>query len=194
MILSTFESYSQIKTDAVSVFKMHLFLDHKNVKFKESDSTIKNDSLYKAFTDVAILKLDSLAITGDYNLTKSALIPKYKFFQLKEHSYKKKLNEKELQLFWIFGDNVSSIAINQETGKSYRLLGFDTNDFLSFLSDFLEDYKEKQGEKLTVKQFFKNYTVDKIDFECLYNGLRNNEIDRKKYPCLVRASDPVWIK
>lgn len=195
MIFSSFELFSQIKTDVISVFKMQLFLDNKNVKFKELDSMlIKNDSLYKAFSDVVVLKLDTLKIKGEYNLTKSALRPKYKFFKLKEHSYKKTLNEKELQLYWIFGDKICSIAINQETGKSYRLLGFNTNDFLSFLADFREDYKEKQGEKLSVKQFLKYYTVDEVDFECLYKGLISNERDIKKYPCLVRASDPIWIK
>jgi hypothetical protein len=186
MIFSSFELFSQIQIDPISIFKMQLFLDSKNI--------IKNDSLYKAFSDVVDLKLDTLKIKGEYNLTKSALSPKYKFFQLKEHNYKKELNEKELQLYWIFGDKVCSIAINQETGKSYRLLGFNTNDFLSFLSDFRETYKEKQGEKLSVKQFLKNYAVSEIDFECLYKGLNNKEIDVKKYPCLVRSSDPIWIK
>jgi len=186
MIFSSFELFSQIQIDPISIFKMQLFLDSKNV--------IKNDSLYKAFSDVVDLKLDTLKIKGEYNLTESALSPKYKFFQLKEHSYKKKLNEKELQLYWIFGDKICSIAINQETGKSYRLLGFNTSDFLSFLSDFREMYKDKQGEKLSVKQFLKNYTVSEIDFKCLYKGLNSNEIDMKKYPCLIRASDPIWIK
>lgn len=194
MIFGSFELFSQIKTDAVSVFKMQLFLDNKNVKFKESEKSIKNDSLYKAFSDVVVLKLDTLNIKGEYTLIKSALSPKYQFFQLKEHSYKKELNEKELQMYWIFGDKICSIAINQETGKSYRLLGFNTNDFMSFLSDFREDYKEKQGEKLSVKQFLKNYIVNKLDFNCLYKGLKNNEKDIRKYPCLVRASDPIWIK
>ena len=186
MILSSFELFSQIKIDPISIFKMQLFLDSKNI--------IKNDSLYKAFSDVVDLKLDTLKINGEYNLTKSALSPKYKFFQLKEHSYKKELNENELQLYWIFGDKICSIAINQETGKSYRLLGFNTNDFLSFLSDFIEIYKEKQGEKLSIKDFLKNYTVSEIDFKCLYKGLNNKEIDINYYPCLVRASDPIWIK
>lgn len=195
MIFSSFELFSQIKTDPISIFKMQLFLDSKNVKFKGLDTVIiKNDSLYKTFNDVVVLKLDTLTIKGEYNLTKSAFSPKYKFFQLKEHSYKKELNENELQLYWIFGDKICSIAINQETGKSYRLLGFNTNDFLSFLSDFREDYKEKQGEKLSVKQFLKDYTVDELDFKCLYKGLNSNEIDRKKYPCLVRTSDVIWIK
>lgn len=195
ILFSSFNLYSQIKIDAVSIFKMQLFLDKNDIELGKFDlTTVKSDSLYKAFNEIVDLRIDTLKITGDHYLTKSALSPKYTFFQLTSHSYKKKLSEKELQLYWIFGDHVCTIAINQETGKSYRLLGFNTNDFLSFLSDFREEFKIKQGEKLTVKHFLKNYIVEDVDFECLYNGLRSGEADTKSYPCLVKASDPVWIR
>lgn len=191
LIISTIKMYSQVNIDAVSIFKMHLFLDSKN---KMDTIMTKNDSLYRAFCDVVILKLDTLKVSGDYYLTKSVFRPKFKFFQLNEYSYTKKLDEKELQLFWIYGDRISAIAINQETGKSYRLLGFDNNDFLFFLADFREAYKEKNGNELRIKQFFKNYSVDKLNFECLYKGLKKSEIDRIKYPCLGRVSDIIWIE
>lgn len=193
ILLFTFEMFSQIETDAVSTFKMQIFMDKKSVTF-ESDISIKNDSLYNAFSDNIILKLDTLKIKGEYTLVESALSPQFKFFQLIGHSYKKKLSELELKLFWVFGDKICTIAINQETGKSYRLMGFNTNDFLSFYSDYKEEFEKKQEKNLKIKKFLKDYKVEKLDFECMYKGLKNIYIDRVKYPCLARASDPIWIE
>jgi len=195
LLFNSFVSFSQIKTDATSIFKMQLFLDNKNLILTGLDTAIiRDDSLYNSFSDVVNLKLDTLEIKGNYYLTKSSLSPKYKFFQLKEHSYRKALNELEMHLYRVFGDTFCSIAINQETGKCYRLLGFNTNDFLSFLADFREEYREKQEKKLGVSYFLKNYSVNNIDFYCLNKGLKRHKVDRKKYPCLVRASDPIWVE
>jgi hypothetical protein len=185
---------AQVKTDAVSIFKMQIFLDKKNADFRGMDSTsVKGDSLYRSFCDVVELKLDTLKITGNYDLTKSALAPKYQFYRLLEYSYNRKLNNNEQQFYWIFGRGVSIIAINQKTGISYRLKGFNGNDFLGFLSDLKEEYKEANDEKLTTKQFLNSYKVESMDFQCLYEGLISSELDRNKYPCLKRESDPVWV-
>lgn len=185
---------AQVKTDAVSIFKMQIFLDKKNTEFRCMDSTsVKGDSLYRSFCDVVELKLDTLKITGNYDLTKSATAPKYKFYRLLEYRYNRKLNNNEQQLYWIFGNRVSIVAINQKTGVSYRLKGFNGNDFLGFLSDLKEEYNEANDEKLTTKRFLKSYKVESMDFQCLYEGLISNGIDRNKYPCLKRESDPIWV-
>ena len=85
------------------------------------------------------------------------------------------------------------IAINPRTGRSYRLSGFNGNDFLGFLSDFKEEFKQKNKSRLSNKKFLKGYYVEGIDFNCLYKGLKAQEVDRYKYPCLIRCSDPVSI-
>jgi hypothetical protein len=197
-------SNAQLKVDAVSIFKMQLFVDNKNSNFRGMDSmVIKNDSLYKAFSDAVDFKLDTLKITGNWELTKSVFATHYQFYQLlaydnqkKSHTqniiYKRKLNSNEEQFFMIGGSCV--LAINQKTGLSYRLKGFNSNDFLNFLSDFKEAYKESTGDKLSTSEFLKNYKVYGLDFQCLYQGLKQDNIDRDKYPCLKRISDPVWIR
>jgi hypothetical protein len=202
MIFISLGAFAQLKTDAKSILKMQLFLNNRNVDFRGIDpKVLKNDSLYNVFTDLIDLKLDTLKITGKYEITTSVFAPKYHFYKINVKNksniiYKRELYNDEGQYIGLNSGfyNIYIIGINLVTGKSYRLLGFDTNDFLGFLSDFKELYKEKQGEKLTTKQFLKDYKVDELDFECLYNGLKSEEIDRKKYPCLGRVNDPIWIK
>ena len=72
------------------------------------------------------------------------------------------------------------IALNKNTNRSYRLLGFNGNDFMMFLEDFKEEFYRKHGEKLSNKHFLNTYHVNDIDFHCLYEGLRSRAIDRNK--------------
>lgn len=85
------------------------------------------------------------------------------------------------------------IALNKNTNKSYRLLGFNGNDFMMFLEDFKEEFYRKHGEKLSNKRFLNTYHVNDIDFHCVYEGLRSRDLDRNKYRCLIRCSDPIAI-
>lgn len=206
IILSCIWLYSnaQLKIDAVSVFKIHLFINSKIEIIKGVDSTIViNDSLYKAYSNAIDLKLDTLKVTGNWELTKSVFSSQYQFYQLLAYDnqkksytqnivYKRKLNSSEEHFMIIKGSCI--LAINQKTGLSYKLKGFNSNDFLNFLSDFKEAYKESTGNKLSTSEFLKNYKVDGLNFECLYLGLKQDKIDREKYPCLKRMSDPVWIR
>jgi hypothetical protein len=194
--------FAQLKTDAQSVFKMLLFLDKKNISFRGMDSTAsKNDSLYRAFSEAVYLKLDKLKPTKnsfEYELTGQG----YNFYELRLYDqakkkfsnnvvYKRTLSSNEGQFFGVVAGGSDSyiIAINQSTGVSYRLKGFRINDFLAFLADFKEDYSEQSGKKPNTKTFLNNYQIEDLDFECLYNGLTDSKMDRKKYPCLNRAAD-----
>ena len=85
------------------------------------------------------------------------------------------------------------LALNKTTNKSYRLIGFNGNDFMMFLEDFKEEFYKKRKERLSNKQFLKSYHVSDIDFNCLFDGLRGKDLDRTKYPCLIRCSDPITI-
>jgi hypothetical protein len=191
-------SNAQVSTDAASVFRMQLFVDNKNVTFSGMDPmVVKSDSLYEAFRNAVDLKLDTLKVAGSRELARSVFSSQYQFYRLlaydkKSIIYKKKLNSSEGQFFMISGNCI--LAINQRTGLSYRLQGFNGNDFLNFLSDFKEGYKESTGDVLSTKDFLKNYQVEGLDFECLYQGLKQDKIDREKYPCLKRNSEPVWIR
>jgi hypothetical protein len=85
------------------------------------------------------------------------------------------------------------MAIEMTTGICYRLKGFRANDFLMFLADFKEDYNEERTrkKKLSFLDFLNGLKVNELDFERLYKGLKAEEIDSRKYPCLKRCSDPL---
>lgn len=189
---------AQSRTDAISIFKMQLFLD-KNNGFS---NCTKSDSLYFAFTQNVTLKLDTLKKSGNYDLIQSVFAPKFEFYAItlsldkKENlNYVKKMTNKEDNCLGVFSGTYDKyiLAINQKNGRSYRIIGFNGNDFLGFLSDYLEFYNEHNDKKITKSLFLKNYSVEGIDFKCLYNGLHFDEIDRKKHPCLQRVNDPILI-
>ena len=181
---------AQSKTDIEDVFKMQLFLNRKNVVFRTMDTSIvRNDSLYYSFKDLISLKIDTLKLENNL----SFLEEDYKFYRVQETgiNYNRKLASDEFRYLnigcWMNGSYI--IALNQTSGISYRLMGFDNNDFLGFFSDFKEMYRKSNVKKLKVSNFFKNYKVEDLDFRCLYNGLRSKEINLEKYPCLKKCSD-----
>ncbi|RYE56549.1 MAG: hypothetical protein EOP48_07765 [Sphingobacteriales bacterium] len=193
-------SMAQWSTDAVSVFKMHLFLDRDNIRVTRDSITRKNDSLYMAFCQTISLKLDTLEIKGDFNFTKSVFAPKFQFYFVESGdgthlNYTRKLIGTEAQYFGIASGVFSKyvLAINQKTGRSYRIIGFNGNDFLSFLSDYLEYFNDRNTNKVTANTFLRNYQVNGIDLKCLYKGLRAKSRDDAKFPCLKRVDDPITI-
>ena len=178
-------SFAQTKTDAISIFKMQCFLDAKNNSSRYiSSKIIKNDSLYNDFNNKTEFSLESLNVIFTKSLTFSN---KFNFYVISEF-----LKNKNSIISVYTKKHI--LAINPITGMSYRLLGFNGNDFLSFLSDFKEEYKEAFNRNISTSEFLKNYKVEGLDFECLYKGLKSDERDIKKYPCLIRVSDPIWIK
>ncbi|MDR6563428.1 hypothetical protein J2Y47_003549 [Arcicella sp. BE51] len=173
---------------------MQLFLDKTDSVFSGMNTSIqKNDSLYNAFSEAIDLKIDTLKVEGKYELTQSVLAPKFKFYKLSQRDFTRKLNDNELQLFWVFGEKYMVMAINHLTGSSYRILGFNGNDFLNFLSDYLEIYNFTNEKKLNRRSFFRSYHLEGIDLKCLYKGLQADIVERKKYPCLKRASELITI-
>ncbi len=187
---------AQSKTDVEDVFKMQLFLNKRNVIIdKKSNSIIKNDSLYNLFKGLINLKIDTLQISNKleglhYDIN-------FKFYKIHQStiSYKKELINQQYNYIGIvcWDPDYCILAINQKTGASYRLAGFDTNDFLSFLSDFKEKYNHQNKKNLKTSTFLNNYKVQDLDFKCMYKGLRSKEMDRNKYPCLRRCNDPMGI-
>ena len=198
---------AQLKTDPQSIFKMFLFLNRSNVSFRGMDKRVsKNDSLYKAFSEVTYLKLNKLKVLKN-RFEKQTAVPEFDYYELKMYdtakkdytnnvTYKRTLTSNEGQFFGVYigGCDEYIIAINRTTGDSYRLKGFNINDFLAFFVDFKEvytnqSYTEKGEEHLNIRKFLKNYQIEDLDFECLYDGLTSKEIDRDKYPCLKRVAD-----
>lgn len=194
-LLTTSMYLAQNKTNEIDVFKMLLFLNKKNVF--QTNEIIKNDSLYINFSKSVIIKPKTLKVSGLYDYTESVYAPQFSFFEVDINSsgYSIKTNldtikYKYLELY--FGTLTKYIIGINKNGKSYRLMGFENNDFLGFVNDYIEEYNSMNDKKIDTKQFLKNYFVEELDFNCLYKGLRENIVDRKKYPCLKRVQDPLY--
>lgn len=189
MFLSAFNLYSQSKSDAEDIFKMHLFLDKKNISRSDlNKSVVKNDSLFDSFKKNCSLKIDTLKIDTNIFLP---IDGSFTFFVINDIEYKNGLSKDEL---WFLKIDLNIehkyiIAINESTGRSYCLSGFNDNDFLVFFSDIGKAYKSYNFKKLRISKFLKKYKVENLDFECLYNGLKRNVIDKEKFPCLKTPSD-----
>lgn len=187
--------HSQSKTDIEDTFKMQLFLNRKNVLFRTMDySIVKNDSLYNVFKEITVLKIDTLKLD---NKIPDNFEDEYKFYKLSIDNIKnsRKLVNDEHQYLGLGSGICSSfiIALNLKTGINYRLAGFDTNDFLGFLSDFKEMYFKTNYKKIKTSKILKYFKVEDLDFKCLYEGLKKDNLDREKYPCLQRCSEPIKL-
>lgn len=80
------------------------------------------------------------------------------------------------------------LAISKGTRVVYRLKGFSSNDFPSFIRA-LEDLNY---ENIKNKKKFKYwYSVDRLDLECLFEAYKANSFDIKRYPCLHYCSELV---
>lgn len=188
LILSFTKLSAQTETNESEIFKMQLFLNKKSFK-KSNQDTINNVSLsYKMFSDLFVLKMNELNVE---NSLLGNLETNYVFYKVQESEimYKRKLSNDEYRYFDIecYPDYYYILAINLNTGASYRLAGFESNDFITFFIDFRDHYL---NEKLTLKKFLKDYKVENLDFHCMSEGLDiKKTIDRTKYQCLKKCSD-----
>lgn len=194
-IISLSNGYAQSKNNVEDIYKMHLFLNKKNSVFRNMNSSIsKNDSLYKVFREIVIIKIDTLKMD---NSLSGFLEENYQFYKLSEKNitYKREFKKDEYSYLIpeVMINSYYVLAVNTSTGASYRLAGFDINDFMMFLSDFKENYLNGNMKRLKTNYFLNNYKVEDLDFNCLYEGLRKKEIDRDKYSCLKRCSEPLRI-
>lgn len=186
--------YAQHSTNVQDIFKMMIFLNKENAPIGK-DSSIKNDSLYRIFSQRIILKIDTLKVTN--NLKDLYNYKDLGFYSVNESDIRYQGNLLGNDINFI-GTNCGLtklfiIAVDNKRGYSYRLAGFDTNDFFAFLYYFKEIYQNNNFKKLTTNAFLKNYQVESLDFYCLNKALRMKKIDRIKYPCLGRCNDPIQI-
>ncbi|MDR2651972.1 MAG: hypothetical protein LBC68_06610 [Prevotellaceae bacterium] len=188
------------KIDAVDIAKMYMFLNQSYTTYFMPNMINKNDFSYLDFKNSFEIKLDTLEITDeleeitDYNKDNN-------FFEfidgkLKYTFYKINIDSITNEPFFIGSFAMMRycvIAIQESTGKSYRIIGFDNNDLLSFLSDFRSQYLKVNHKNISINQILKYFKVECVDFECLYNGLTDKNWIRTaincKYPCLWRIND-----
>ena len=186
----------QNNVDIESIFKMQIFLD---LKYVNGMNVTKNDSLYLFFSNNISLNIKKLK-TED-------IIDEFQFYSLNAQDdirynnslFKYKANPPSFVFITSGFTSEFIICINSESGLSYRLFGFNGNDFFSFLSDYKERYnKISWGEEtISNKRFLRECKVENLDFNCLYEALRAKDLnirDIQKYPCLNRVNDLLYIQ
>ena len=185
---------AQSSVDIEDIFKLQLFLDKKSSSHSSTKDLVKNDSLYQVFSNSIELYIDTLEVESKLYEFRDPF--QYYKIDLKNVTQKLSSEDYEIQslsLFYGF-NSICILAINPKTGLTYRLRGFNGNDYFTFLQDFKEIYKGQTGNTLSSNKLIKKYKLPEVDFKCLYKGLKANSRDTRKYPCLIRYSDPVRIE
>jgi hypothetical protein len=173
-------TYSQEKIDGEFVFKTQLFLEKKVVK-GVSGFEGKSRHHLSFFLDKVDLTLDTLSSKG--------FDDRYLFLRLSTTggiNYKNDAirSDSSFALLIESGCDEYVLALNKFNGKSYRLKGFQGNDFFSLFFDINRDLKRENKGSLSLKLYRKNSSVDLLDFDCLYTAFKSGEFNTEKYPCL----------
>lgn len=196
ILCSTQTIFAQTRKDVASVFKMQIFLNKKKGYTQRHDHGIhKSDSVYAVFSKLNNFKIEKLKVISSIDpYDDNDSLFSFYFIDIKNSTLGAELDDiKDQDIILGWGPTSSYIlAISNQTGRSYRLFGFDSNDFFSFLEDYKNEYLEEMHHKLSTKIFLKKVKVSKLDFECLYKGLKDPE-NRSKYRCLDRCSDPFFL-
>ena len=195
VLLSLSEKLVAQKTsDAEFLFKTWLFLEHNNTKSRDAVQFISKDSsVFNLLLNNIDLRFDTLKTKGfvkDYIFLSLVVVGQNNVLKTSGIKYKK---YKFLGFIGIPENNCEAyvLCINKSKGTSYRIKGFYGNDFLGLLHEIQVYYLDDKKKKLAIKQFLKDYTVEGLDFECLFEGLTSNESDFNKFPCLKNCSDAI---
>jgi len=201
LLISCIAGHAQQKTDASFLFKMWFFIEKGNVdtssikiSWIKKDLAAKNSSYFRFFDENLKLNLDTLKSDGfEDNFIFLSLDMRKKSIEHFDSANKTLGQETKSELAWylLISSNCNRyvIGINRSSGVSYRLSGFDENDFLNFLDDVKRVYHYWSRKKLTNHMFFRDFTVDELDFRCLHKALRSKyPYDSDKYPCVRKCS------
>lgn len=176
LLLKTQLAFPQKVSDIEFVFKAYLFINSPHIT---NSSIEKKDSAFfiHAVTNT-VIRLDTLFSEG---------FPKNFLFLSLNMLDTSKLKVKDVNIeSFLIGNNCSKLILlyDNSAGKYYRLGGFEQNDFLSFWKDIRELNLEFTK---SLRLFIKHYSVEGIDFECLFESTKSNDYDPIKYPCSKRC-------
>ena len=194
-VLLFFYLYSLIKltgqsyVDVVFIFKLSIFLDKINNEKSNGTYYRKDTALFNAFNNKTNLKIDTLTTEGFESTS-------LQFYRLHLDSIDVSdiANDEEQNILLFSGMNsILILSIDLNTGQTYRLRGFNNNDFSSFLADLNQKDKAFKAIKNKKKYFLKTYNVPGIDFPCLFKAFNYKKMEREKYKCLCKYSTPISV-
>lgn len=198
LLLHVCESgYCQLNTDGEYLLKMWFFIEHENIKSPYSTQfLVKDSSLFLLFERDINLRFDTLQSQGfnsDYIFLSVAFLKNDKEPDDSILIY----DNKTMYLDYLStpANNCDGyvLVINTVTGTSFRLGGFSGNDFLSLFQEIKEKYWETNNKHLSMKRFLKTYSIEGMDFNCIYKGLTSKKADEQKYSCLKHCKDYVIV-
>jgi hypothetical protein len=181
-------SFSQQKTINVDlIFKLQLFIDYQNSHYE----ALRNDSLLFVLLNDCELVLEKVEIEHNWFV---AFPPDFSVYKMLGFSFENNIgyysaiNILELDSYMI--------AINNATGRSYRLRGFNSNDFKHFFTDYLETlyFYDKKITKRQIKRLKDLISIDGLDIDCLFRSISQVGRNVTKFPCLRSRNDPVIIR
>jgi hypothetical protein len=184
--------FAQANSDAKFIFKTWLFLEHNNTKSRDATLfPVKDSSVFDLFQNGLELKFDTLKSAGfskDYEFLLISFIDQMRQTKFDAIRYTKK---KLVEYLSTPVDNCNGyvLCINKSKGTSYRLMGFGGNDFLNLFHEVQSDYANDTKVVIKIKQFLKDYSVEGVDFVCLFEGLTSRRDNFNNFPCLRKCSD-----
>lgn len=192
-VLFSLQSYAQTDTNAEDIFHLQVYLDRKNVVANTTIGYAKDHSRYLEFKSSVHLDIDSLRITSAPSGMEDFVT--FLYSDLKNVEYNFSEFDQQDQLLSLFhGPNTEMVlALNRKTGQAYRISGFNGNDMVDFLNDFIKHYEKLYGRKLNTRNFFSSFKVDGIDLRCIYGAARRVPNFGDRSPCLKSTSEPFKI-
>lgn len=182
------------KIDFEHVFKKWIYIEKTseliNDKYDLNPITIKNDTVFNNFN--SNLKLIVTSVKS--NLPSGFFVKSVSLDSQNVINMNPNLNPYNIGIKSFSYTNQCSgklvLIFNLKTGMSYRISGFNGNDYLDFLSDLKNILFEDIGKKFKRSQLMNKYFIEHVDLKCIYKGLMSEEQDNnKKFPCLKSCFD-----
>ena len=187
LLVNVFLLKAQNNIDIDDIFKMQLFLDRKNIMHSSTFNITKNDSLYKEFKESLTLEIDTLKNVNNL----SVFIDPFKYYKIDLRFLYQKIPKSDSSVqslsLPLGMTTILIIAVNQNNGLTYRLKGFNGNDFFNYFRDVKSIYFKQIGISLSKNKFINKYSVENLDFRCLFKNIEDS-------PCLIKYSEPIRIE
>jgi hypothetical protein len=181
-------SFSQQKAVNVDlIFKLQFFIDYQNDDYE----ALRNDSILSVLLNDCEIVIEKVEIEHNRFV---AFPPDFEVYRMLEYSFKNDIRYYGAIDF--FESYSYMIAINNATGRSYRLRGFNSNDFNSFFTDYLETFYfyDRKITKRKIKELKDLISIDGLDIDCLFRSISQVGRNVIEFPCLRSRNDPVFIR
>lgn len=181
ILISTFYQVSNSQTDvSFNKYKLLAMLSLFSEGLNNSEVEVKQDKLNKFLSEnVGISIIDQNSFKD------------FVFISINPSMERKYSDDKKMPIIW--GDKECEeyiLAINLGSLYTFKLKGYQINDFYSFLNFLRKSNYKKVNRR---KSFSERYKVPGLDFDCLYKSLKiKKKEDLTKHPCITNTCLKVY--